>query len=149
MVSCWEYLDYFVQNNELGLNTELTTVLRTMSQPVGIGATLSGGRLGGISTMVTQADVCPSCGGHHETRRRPFWDRSGRTETECPVVVQGPFPVLMKLPETAEAVIELPFEIDSPRASSSSRDSEPTVLARRLGQLPIPWPALTFDEAYP
>lgn len=121
-----------------------------MSQPGEIGATRSGGRLGGISTMVTQADVCPSCGGHHDHRRRSFWDRSGRIEQLCPVVVHGPFPMLTELPEPAELVVEYPFasEPAEPAVSSKPSESEPPVLARRLGQLPIPWPAPSFDEAY-
>jgi hypothetical protein len=119
-----------------------------MSQPVEMGTTRSGGRLGGISTMVTQADMCPSCGGHHDGRRRSFWDRSGRTEQVCPVVVPGPFPMMMKLPEPAEVVIEFPFETEPARESSTANAETPS-LARRLGQLPIPWPSPSFDEAYP
>jgi len=121
-----------------------------MSQPVELEATRSGGRLGGISTMVTQADVCPSCGGHHDGRRRSFWDRSGRTEQACPVVVHGPFPMLMKLPENAQFTLEFPFDNESPSQESpagSPAEVNP-VLARRLSQLPIPWPTPSFDEAY-
>jgi hypothetical protein len=118
-----------------------------MTQPGELETTRSGGRLGGISTMVTQADVCPSCGGHHEGRRRSFWDRSGRTEQACPLVVHGPFPVLMKLPEPAEIIVEFPFTPETtPPASNSPADNP--ALVRRLGQLPIPWPAPSFDEAY-
>ncbi len=120
-----------------------------MSQPGEIGTTLSGGRLGGISTMVTQADVCPSCGGRHGEGRRSFWDRSRRVEPPCPVV-HGPFPVLMQLPESTEIIVEFPFvsEPSPPEGASKAPESEPPVLARRLGQLPVPWPAPSFDEAY-
>ena len=121
--------------------------MATMSQSGELEATRSGGRLGGISTMVTQADTCPSCGGHHEGRRRPFWDRSGRMEQECPVVVHGPFPILMKLPDNSEVLIEFPFESEpSPEKAPPSGEINP--LVRRLSQLPIPWPAPTYDEAY-
>jgi hypothetical protein len=120
-----------------------------MSRPTEIETTRSGGRLGGISTMVTQADICPSCGGQHEIQRRPFWDRSGRSESLCPVVVPGPFPMLMKLPEPTEVIVDFPFDSESARgaAAPSAADAAP-YLARRLGQLPIPWPAPSFDEAY-
>jgi hypothetical protein len=112
--------------------------------------TRSGGRLGGISTMVTEADVCPSCGGHHEGRRRSFWDRSGKAEQACPVVVHGPFPMLTQMPEPAEIILDFPFASESSptEGSQKSPDAEPPVLARRLGQLPIPWPTPSFDEAY-
>jgi hypothetical protein len=121
-----------------------------MSQPGEIETTRSGGRLGGISTMVTQADVCPSCGGHHDGRRRPFWDRSGRGEQNCPLVIHGPFPILMELPEARELVVEFPFDNDpvAPTGGSSSPGVDAPVLSRRLGQLPIPWPSPSFDEAY-
>jgi hypothetical protein len=121
-----------------------------MSQPGEIGTTRSGGRLGGISTMVTEADVCPSCGGQHEGRRRSFWDRSGRSAQACPVVVHGPFPVLMKLPEPTDISVEFPFAPEPAPSSelSDSQDHTAPALARRLGQLPIPWPAPSFDEAY-
>lgn len=121
-----------------------------MSQPVEIETTRSGGRLGGISTMVTQADVCPSCGGQHEGRRRSFWDRSARVEQVCPVVVPGPFPMLMKLPEPTDISVEFPFQSEGAQdgMTAGSSGPEPQVIARRLGQLPIPWPAPSFDEAY-
>jgi hypothetical protein len=121
-----------------------------MSQPGELEATRSGGRLGGISTMVTQADICPSCGGHHDGHRRSFWDRSGRVEAICPVVVQGPFPMLMKLPEPAEVIVDFPFASETfPEGGRSApAEPDPPVLARRLGQLPIPWPSPSFDEAY-
>jgi hypothetical protein len=142
-------LNYFVQNNGLRLNTEFATVLLTMSHPGELETNRSGGRLGGISTMVTQADVCPSCGGHHDGPRRSFWDRSGRVEAACPVVVHGPFPMLMKLPEPADIVVEFPFvsETSPEGGSSAPAETEAPLLARRLGQLPIPWPAPAFDEA--
>jgi hypothetical protein len=122
-----------------------------MSPSVETETTRSGGRLGGISMMVTQADVCPSCGGQHESRRRPFWDRSGRPEQACPVVVHGTFPMLMKVPEPSNIVLDYPFdsEPNRPGGFSAPSDPQPPALARRLGQLPIPWPAPTFDEAYP
>jgi hypothetical protein len=112
--------------------------------------TRSGGRLGGISTMVTQADVCPSCGGQHEVRRRAFWDRSGRVEQPCPVVVHGTFPVLMKLPEPAEILLDFSSESEPSHARIHTPPPEPEApaLIRRLGQLPIPWPSPAFDEAY-
>jgi hypothetical protein len=121
-----------------------------MSHSGELETTRSGGRLGGISTMVTQADVCPSCGGQHEGRRRSFWDRSGRVEQACPVVVHGPFPMLMELPEPAELIVDFPFVSEPPTTGriEKSPDAEPPVLARRLGQLPIPWPTPSFDEAY-
>jgi hypothetical protein len=121
-----------------------------MSHSGELGTTRSGGRLGGISTMVTQADVCPSCGGQHEGRRRPFWDRSGRAEQACPVVVHGPFPMLMQVPEPAEIIVDFPFDTEPsvPAGSQKEPDVETPALARRLGQLPIPWPAPSFDEAY-
>lgn len=122
-----------------------------MSRPVEIGANLSGGRLGGISTMVTQADICPSCGGQHDGRRRSFWDRSGRAEQVCPVVVHGPFPMLMKLPEPQEVFLELAPDSEAlreDRPSTAPGNGSPN-LSRRLGQLPIPWPTPSFDEAYP
>lgn len=119
-----------------------------MSRPTEVEATRSGGRLGGISTMVIQADVCPSCGGQHEVRRRSFWDRSGRVEPNCPLVVHGPFPVLMKLPEASEVVVEFPFESSPQGGNTPPSESEAPLLARRLGQLPIPWPSPAFDEAY-
>lgn len=119
-----------------------------MTQPGEIETTRSGGRLGGISTMVTQADVCPSCGGQHDGRRRPFWERSGRVEETCPMVVHGPFPVLMKLPEPTEVSVEFPFSPEAAPAESDPVVDNPAIV-RRLGQLPIPWPAPSFDEAYP
>jgi hypothetical protein len=97
--------------------------------------------------MVTQADVCPSCGGHHEIRRRSFWDRSGRIEQACPLVVHGPFPMLMELPEPAKVSVEFPFDSD-PALPADAAPRENSALVRRLGQLPIPWPAPSFDEAY-
>ncbi|MCI4353717.1 MAG: hypothetical protein L3K14_10135 [Thermoplasmata archaeon] len=121
-----------------------------MSPSVEIGATRSGGRLGGISTMVTQANICPSCGGQHETRRRAFWERPNRIEQGCPVVVHGPFPVLMKLPEPAEVVIDFPFDTvaSRERGALSSQGGELPPGPRRVSQLPIPWPSPSFDEAY-
>jgi hypothetical protein len=125
----------------------LTTDSSAMSQPVEIEATLSGGRLGGISTMVTQADMCTSCGGRHEGRRRSFWDRSARVEQVCPMVVQGPFPMLMKLPDNSEVIIDFPFDPDPSRESARPEGEVPTS-TRRMSQLPIPWPTPSFDEVY-
>jgi len=119
-----------------------------MSPTVDLEATRSGGRLGGISTMVTQADICPTCGGQHEGRRRPFWDRTGRTEEVCPVMVSGPFPVMMNLPDPKEVVLELPGPELLGAPGSPTEPAEVKIIPRRLGQLPIPWPAPSFDEAY-
>lgn len=108
-------------------------------------STLSGGRLGGISTMVTQADVCPSCGGHHESRRRSFWDRSGRVEPTCPLFVPGPFPMMMKLPDPQEVFLE-PAGIDIQPVFPENGPGPNPAVTRRLSQLPIPWPTPSFDE---
>jgi len=58
--------------------------------------------------------------------------------------------MLMKLPEPAEVIVDFPFASEpSPQGGSSDpSDAGAPVLARRLGQLPIPWPAPSFDEAY-
>lgn len=108
-------------------------------------STLSGGRLGGISMMVTQADICPSCGGHHESRRRSFWDRSGRVDPTCPLFVPGPFPMMMKLPDPQEVLLE-PTGLDIRPAPLDPEPGTNPAVARRLSQLPIPWPTPSFDE---
>ncbi len=110
----------------------------------------SGGRLGGISTMVSQADVCPSCGGHHESRRRRFWDRSDRTEAGCPLVVHGPFPVLMRVPDPLDLDPDAPSELlrlpgMGELDGSPSLDESPS---RRPGFLPAIWPRLPVDEGF-
>jgi hypothetical protein len=120
-----------------------------MSRSVELETTRSGGRLGGISTMVTQADVCPSCGGRHEARRRSFWERSEATGFGCPVVVHGMFPVLIKLPDPTEVILDGPFDSSPDRTTAVVPSPlEPIPTGRRLGQIPIPWPTPSFDEAY-
>jgi hypothetical protein len=105
----------------------------------------SAARLGGISTMVTEADICPLCGGQHDGRRRRFWERA---EPVCPVIVNGPFPVLMNVPRPAELLAE--FLTPEPEPTTRVPVPAPEELKpRRASPFSISWPSLAIDEGYP
>ncbi|MCI4319096.1 MAG: hypothetical protein L3K23_03050 [Thermoplasmata archaeon] len=101
--------------------------------------------LGGIGTMVSQSDVCPTCGEEHKTRR--FGLRVVR-ESGCPVVVLGSFPVFTEHPAGHDSVSE---GLTVPEARGSERN-EPIVVpffsSRKGSSLAIPWPAPPLTEDY-
>ncbi|MFZ1024232.1 MAG: hypothetical protein WAN87_08860 [Thermoplasmata archaeon] len=64
----------------------------------------SGAYLGGIGTMLTNNEVCTSCGQVHEKRQFTFRHNGNR---ECPDVVMGSFPVLTRPPLTMDTIAPL------------------------------------------
>ena len=94
--------------------------------------------------MLTEADVCTMCGGRHEGRRGRVWER---IEPACPVVLNGPFPVVMKVPEPSEIVLEVPGDApETPDQLETPTTESPP--ARKPNTLSIPWPKPSFDEVY-
>jgi hypothetical protein len=96
----------------------------------------SGSYLGGISTMLMQTDVCPSCGGTHTSRRLPF---SHRSDNDCPAVVFGSLPIVTddgssEVADYASEASELgvgvyPGGLPVPRP-----------MGRRASAMSVPWP---------
>lgn len=108
----------------------------------------SGAYLGGISTMLMQVDVCPSCGHSHQDSR--LGSLLPRTR-ECPLVVFGSMPTVTE-PKTGLAkptsfTVELigdsePILPPLPRpAAASSAGRKPTGLT-------VPWPMPSHLEDY-
>jgi hypothetical protein len=101
--------------------------------------------LGGIGTMVSQSDVCTTCGEEHRARR--FGLRVMR-ESGCPVVVLGSFPVLADHPLSHDGI---PEGVMSPEGRGFDRN-EPIVVpvfsSRRASHLTVPWPAPPLTEDF-
>src|ERR1700688_2105854 len=93
----------------------------------------SGAYLGGISTMLAQNDVCPSCGQVHEESR--FSLRLGQARG-CPMVVFGYLPTLTGANRDTE-------EMSIP----SLIEPAPSV-GRRGSVLTVPWPMPSQLEDY-
>jgi hypothetical protein len=89
----------------------------------------SGAYLGGIGTMLGEADVCPSCGQTHPDRQFGFSHGGSR---QCPKVVMGSFPILDETDPEA-----LPEPVLRAPAGRRIRDFE-TPVQVSLGSLPVP-----------
>jgi hypothetical protein len=100
-------------------------------------ATEGGTYLGGISTMLIQTDVCPSCGGTHGTKRLGFPLRGNHA---CPAIVFGSLPIL------TEQGIDTPAEFDGSELSELGAGVYPGGLPsprpteRRSSAMSVPWP---------
>ena len=109
----------------------------------------SGAYLGGIGTMLTQSEVCPSCGRVHAGRRFGFL---GSTKGECPVVVFGSFPVLAEGSEDFEDPIPQPYpERASTRAGLTAEPAPPLpapTFVRKASGMNVPWPMPSHLEDY-
>lgn len=92
--------------------------------------------LGGIGMMVSQSDVCPSCGKTHQSRR--FGLRVVR-DGGCPVVVMGTFPIVTPNEEATEVIEAAPeaIHLEVPRA-----------FARRSSPFASAWLAPPLTEEY-
>ena len=104
--------------------------------------------LGGIGTMLSQAEVCPRCGKVHRARYSPFQRADVGV---CPDTVVGLFPTLTaEDPEgssrgrdRAELTVR---EVGSP--SPSGIVPPRTGATARNGRLVVPWPMPTDAEGY-
>ncbi|HZY69962.1 MAG TPA: hypothetical protein VFF67_03160 [Thermoplasmata archaeon] len=92
--------------------------------------------LGGIGMMVSQSDVCPSCGKTHQARR--FGLRVVR-DGSCPVVVMGTFPTVAANEEGLEAPEVAPESI---------RLEIPRGISRRTSVVSSAWLAPPLTEEY-
>ena len=102
-------------------------------------ASESGAYLGGIGTMLAQAEVCPHCGAPHHRARV-----GGSPSSDCPHVVFGTFPILTAGAEEASFDNEEP----APRAPAPQLPPslpEPTHLVRRGSGVAILWPMPTEE----
>ncbi len=105
----------------------------------------SGAYLGGIGTMLGEADVCPSCGATHA---EPQFSLQHGGPRECPRVVLGSFPVLdrLELEDLPAPIPHIPagrkireFETPIPTAlgmASALRSDDPFARPRALT---VPW----------
>jgi hypothetical protein len=103
--------------------------------------------LGGIGMMVSQSDVCPTCGKIHQARH--FGLRVVR-DGGCPVVVLGAFPMMSEADEPIESFSDAHGRTDLDRAISERPESLLAVQIprRRSAPLPIPWPNPPQTEDY-
>ena len=98
--------------------------------------------------MLTQSEVCPSCGRVHAGRRFGFL---GSTKGECPVVVFGSFPVLTP---TVEEETPLPEPYPERIALRPILHAEPApplpapTYARKASGMNVPWPMPSHLEDY-
>ena len=106
----------------------------------------SGAYVGGIAAMLSQADVCPSCGDSHNDRRFGFRLPSS---SGCPKVVFGSLPTVTSGPE-----LDFPHPTPSLLPRAEAQPMLPTQagtlvpLVRRASNLAIPWPMPTQTEDY-
>ena len=108
--------------------------------------TESGAYLGGISTMLAQSDVCPSCGRIHPGRRFGLLG----SKSECPAVVNGSMPILTGSIGIEELVPSPPYGEARPR-SDRGRIEPPLpapLLPRKSSALTVPWPMPSHLEDY-
>jgi hypothetical protein len=108
-------------------------------------ATESGAYLGGIGTMLSQVDTCPSCGRTHPEGSR---SSNGRTERNCTRVVVGALPYIAG---KEFQVIPLGSEGTSPGPTPAQvKPTNTRKTARRDPPLAFLWPPLTpFTEVFP
>lgn len=97
-------------------------------------------RLGGISAMIAEQDVCAQCGEQHPDRLFGLRHASGRG---CPNVLMGAFPVLTP-PTPNRAAGAVIRALTSERTFSPAPPSLPTggsaPLGRKSTHTAIPWP---------
>ena len=100
--------------------------------------------------MLTQSEVCPSCGRVHAGRRFGFL---GTTRGECPLVVFGSFPTLAQEDGELTSIAE-PFPERTPVRAPAVTAAEaapplPTpTFARRASGMNVPWPMPSHLEDY-
>ncbi len=108
----------------------------------------SGAYLGGISTMLTQSEVCPSCGRVHTGRRFGFL---GTTKGECPMVVFGSLPTVARASEE-ESDVPTPFpepaRVRVPLEAVSAPPLPTAPVARKASGMNVPWPMPSHLEDY-
>jgi hypothetical protein len=101
--------------------------------------------LGGIGMMLSQSDVCTTCGEEHKARR--FGLRVVR-DSGCPVVVLGSFPVMADHPMAHDGVPE-GIMASEPRGFDRNEPiSVPMFSARKPSNLTVPWPAPPLTEDF-
>ena len=107
----------------------------------------SGAYLGGIGTMLSQAEVCTRCGKVH--RGHLFGFRGG--DEHCPDVVVGLFPTLT-IDEYEPFVREREFGVGRPAEGANAPlpapSSVPIPTVTKNGKLVIPWPMPSESEGY-
>jgi hypothetical protein len=137
----------------------LSTILYKISDEIQIGfrptlclMTLtaeSAAYLGGIGTMLSQADVCTRCGKVHRVHYSPF-RRSG-SDGNCPDVVDGLFPS-MAIEEFEPIFHEREFVAGAPPEGANAAlpppSSVPIPTVTKNGRLVIPWPMPAESEGY-
>ncbi|MCI4351127.1 MAG: hypothetical protein L3K15_06415 [Thermoplasmata archaeon] len=101
--------------------------------------------LGGIGMMLSQSDVCTTCGEEHKTRR--FGLRVVR-ESGCPVVVLGSFPVLTDHPMARDSVPEGMAGTEARVPERTEAAVVPLFASRKPSNLTIPWPAPPLTEDF-
>ncbi len=107
----------------------------------------SGAYLGGISTMLAQVDVCPSCGRiHPDSRLGSLLPKSH----ECPLVVFGSMPTLTD--PQSESISLRPISVEV--VGGSTEPMMPPLpqpgghSQRKPTGLSIPWPMPSHLEDY-
>lgn len=109
----------------------------------------SGAYLGGISMMLAQVDVCPSCGRiHPDSRLASLLPRS----KECPLVVFGTMPTMTDGEARPRTVGPRPLSVeifgDAPAASEAPPLPHPSTPPRKPSGLTVPWPMPSHLEEY-
>jgi hypothetical protein len=113
----------------------------------------SGGYLGGIGTMLSQSDVCPSCGQVHPDRQPGF--PFGRVR-ECPNVMAGVIPAALQTTDFAVAEEEFSvslFSLESippllPGTAKPTPTGRPVPPPRKPSLLTVPWPMPSTSEEF-
>ncbi|HZY92463.1 MAG TPA: hypothetical protein VFG07_06805 [Thermoplasmata archaeon] len=106
----------------------------------------SGAYLGGISTMLAQVDVCPSCGRiHPDSRLGSLLPKS----KECPLVVFGSMPTMTEPRKERGGPRPLSVEILAESAPVVPPLPQPSSLsARKPTGLTVPWPMPSHLEDF-
>lgn len=98
--------------------------------------------------MLTQSEVCPSCGRVHSGRRFGFL---GSTKGECPLVVVGSLPTLAQ-PSEEESYAPAPFAertaLRIPLEASPAPPLPSPSTARKASGMNVPWPMPSHLEDY-
>ncbi|MCI4335644.1 MAG: hypothetical protein L3K17_00380 [Thermoplasmata archaeon] len=108
----------------------------------------SGAYLGGISTMLMQVDVCPSCGHSHQDSR--LGSLLPRTR-ECPLVVFGSIPTVTEghasRPKPQPFTVELIGDSE-PMLPPLPQPTAVSASPRKPSGLAVPWPMPSHLEDY-